>query len=521
VSADEALPQRLHPLAVLSGFAKSVRQMIGGFLAGGFFAFQGRIELGVLIIGGLLLATGLGLLLNWWRFTYRIGEDAVRIDSGILSRNHRTIFFDRVQDVSIAQGPLQRLVGVAQVTLETGGSSMFQEEGVLAAVALPRAEELRERVRARRAGASAADPGVAAEETEAPPLFAMDLRRVLTCGLFNFSLALFAGLFGISQTVGDLFNIDPFEREFWQPILQTSGLGRYLLDHRMSLALAGLAVLVVAGVLTGLVRTLLREWGFMLERTGKGLRRRRGLLTKTDVSLPLRRIQAGVIATGPVRDRFGWRAFKVQSLAGDRAEGSGGGTKSDHVLAPFARDGELAGIAAELGWRLPETATDWRPVAKAHIWSYLIVAAGLLLVAAAAAMLGIIVAAASRPKDVAAAALSHAEVVAGGLVTVAAIALILFVLLAGLRWLEWKRTAFAIEGSRLLIRTGWWQRRTLLIPLRNIQSVELRETGLSRKFGVASLVVDIAGGSPFGNVIPSIPRKDASLLRKQLLSQQP
>jgi putative membrane protein len=516
VSADEAPPERLHPLALLSGLGKAVRNLVGALLAGGYFAFQGRPEVAALILGTLGIVIVGGLLLSWLTFSYRVGEEAIRIDSGVLSRNHRTIPFDRVQDVSIAQGPVQRLVGVAEVTLETGGSSLTNEEGVLAAVSLQRAEALRDLVRARRMGAALASGAEAAavpEQVE-EPVFAMDLQRVLTCGLFNFSLAVLAALFGASQTVGDLMGIDPFERDFWQPLLFDSGLGQYLLDHRLGLAVGGIVVLVLLGVLTGLLRTLLREYGFRLDRTPKGLRRRRGLTTRTDVSLPKRRIQAGVIATGPVRDRFGWRAFSVQSLAGDRVEGSGGGLKGDHVLAPLATDAELAVIAGELGWGLPDEGTGWRPVDKAYLWSFLALLAPVLLALVAVASALVTAAEAGEAARRADGALPPVWLPA--LVGLGALAL-----LGGLRWLEWRRTACALEGERLMIRTGWWSRRTLILPLKNVQSVGLRETALSRRFGVVHLVIDLAGGSALGNVLPSLPRKDASLLRRDLLSQQP
>ncbi len=520
MTADEAPPERLHPLALLSGLGKAVRNLVGALFAGGYFAFQGRPEVAALILVTLAVAIVGGLLLNWLTFSYRVGEDAIRIDSGILSRNQRTIPFDRVQDVSIAQGPVQRLVGVAQVTLETGGSNLLSEEGVLAAVSLQRAEALRDLVRARRMGVAPliGDEAAAAPEQEEAPVFAMDLKRVLTCGLFNFSLAVLAALFGASQTVGDVAGVDPFERDFWRPILFESGLGQYLLDHRVGLAVGGAAVLVLLGVLTGVVRTLLREFGFRLDRTPKGLRRRRGLTTRTDVSLPKRRIQAGVIATGPVRDRFGWRAFSVLSLAGDRAEGNGGGLKGDHVLAPLANDAELVPIAGELGWTLPDGETSWRPVDKAHLWSFLLLLAPVLLLLVGVLTALILLAQEGAPNNLASSFGRDAD---GKLFLPVTLGLGGFVLLAALRWLEWRRTAFALAGERLLIRTGWWSRRTLILPLKNVQSVDLRETALSRKFGVVHLVIDIAGGSALGNVLPSIPRKEAGFLRRDLLSQQP
>lgn len=470
MSIEQARPERLHPVALLSGLGQAARNLVGGVAAGGYYAFQGKTGIALLVLGGIVVVTLGGLLLHWLRFSFRVGEDAIRIDSGILHRRQRLIPFDRVADVSLAQGPLQRLVGIARVTLETGSSTAGKEEGVLDGIALPRAEALREQVRGRR-GQPAAEAGGAGERDTAP-LFAMTPRRVLTCGLFNFSLALFAGLFGASQTLGDVMDFDPFERDFWRPILVQSGWGEWLLGHRAALAIGGLLVLIVAGVLTGLIRTTLKEWGFRLDRTGNGFRRRRGLLTRTDVSLPLRRIQAGVIATGPIRERFGWRVLKVQSLASDSGE-AGKSATGDHVLAPLATAEELRPIAAELGWDLPGEDTSWRRVSKAHLWSFCLVALPVFP---------------------------------------------LLLVLGPLRWLEWRRTGYALAGGRLLVRSGWWSRQTVLLPLLKVQSIDLAETSLSRRFGVASLVIGIAGGSARGLRIPALPRKEASQLRAELLS---
>lgn len=508
-TADQAPVERLHPLALLSGIGRAVRNVVGGIAAGGFLAVQGRLGVALMIFAGIAVMTLGGLFLHWRRFSFRVGSDAIRIDSGILSRNQRTIPFDRVADVSIEQGPLQRLFGIARVTLETGGSGAGKEEGVLDGIALTRAEALREHVRTMRLGVRAADaPAVAdvAAEPETPPVFAMDLRRVLTLGLFNFSLALFAGLFGLSQTIGDALGIDPFKRRFWEPILEQSGLGDWLLAHRIGLAISGLAVLVVAGVATGVVRTVLRDYGFRLDRTGNGFRRRRGLLTRTDVSLPRRRIQAGLIATGPIRDRFGWRAFKVLSLAGEGGGGEGGEKRrDDHVLAPLATDAEIAPIAADIGLTVPDEATRWQPVSRGHVTSFLLaLAPPMLLIAIAGGLLPFLLD--DSPDTV---LLAPALAVGG------------FGVLGLLRWFEWRHTAYALEAERLILRTGWWCRRTLLIPLRNVQSVTLRESSLSRRFGIASLAVDVAGGRSGGQILPSLPRDIASHLHRDLLSAQP
>lgn len=512
--------ERLHPLALVSGIGTALRQMIGAVFAGGFIAFQGRPGLGLLILVGLVASTAIGILLHWWRLSYTVGDDEVRIDSGIVSRTRRILPFDRVEDVSIEQGPLQRVFGVAKVTLETGGSAAGKEEGVLGAVRLERAQALRDHVRTRRSGLAAgvAPTGeLAAVEAEEPILFAMDGRRLLTLGFFNFSLALFGGLFAASQTVGDVLGIDPFERSFWRPLLENNGVGAYLLDHRLGLALSGVVVLIFTGIVTGAIRTFLREYGFRLSRTANGLRRRRGLLTKSDVSLPARRIQAGLIRTGPLRERLGYRELKVQSLAQD----IGGG--GDHVLVPLGQWDEIAPVAERLRWRLPDAETGWRPVDKAHLWAFL---------AWFGPLIGLIGLAQGTALTLSGAMDSDRNPIgrfardAGG-IEPAALLILGFVLAVGvigalLRWSDWRHTGWALEDGRLLVRTGWWQRRTLLLPLTSVQSVDLSESGLARRFGIATLVIGVAGGSSHAtHRVPSLRRDEASLLRRRLLHPRP
>lgn len=507
-SADLAPPERLHPLIVVTGLGGSLRGVAGGYAGVGYLAATGRLETALWVGAALLVGLVVSLLLYWQRFSYQVGAHEIRINSGIVSRTHRSIPFDRVQDVDLEQGPVARLLGLAKVKFETGGaSSGDKEEGVLPAIALGRAQALRDHVRARRGAISATTPEQG-EDVQAAPLFAMDLRRVLTAGLFNFSLAVFAGLFGATQTFGDVLGFDPFERAFWEGLLSGSPLLDYAAEHQVIAALAGLAVLLVAGLLTGLTRTLLREYGFRLDRSGTGLRRRRGLLTKTDVTLPLRRAQAALILTGPVRAAFGWLELKLQSLAQDE------GGKGDHVVAPLAHSDEADDILAELGWHRAPASAGWERVSRAYVSGFALALAPIISLAfALLALFSYLpfVFGQNVRSDI---ALDFAPTVPLALL----IAALLLAILA--RWLAWRRTGFTFHGDALQVRTGWWQRRIVLLPVKNVQSVDLSENFLSRRFGIARLTIGVAGGKGFSeHRIPALPRERASQVRAALLSR--
>lgn len=477
-------PERLHPLFLVTGLGKALKGGWGLVAGAAVLGSQGRWWLVALIAGGFVIASVASLLFTWLKLEYRVGADELRIDSGFLSRNSRAIPFDRVTDVDLEQGPLHRLFGLARVRLETGASAGAKDEdGVLDTISLARAEALRDHIRARRGRAS---PAADTDQAETPPLYAMDKRRVAIAGLFNFSLAVVAGLFGVTQTFGDVLGFDPFKRSFWILLAERSGpLQALILAHQFIAIIFGALTLVLLGIATGLVRTLLREYGFRLDRTDTGLRRRRGLLTLTDVTIPVRRVQAAIIASGPIRRAFGWGELKLQSLAMD-------GAKGDHVVAPLAYPGESAAILASLGWPERPSIGPWSRVSIAYVTSLaaLFVPAGL---AGLAAMwwVGPVV----------------LLWLAGGLIAVAA------------RWLGWRHTRYALADGSLFVESGWWRRRRSIVPTRNIQSVELSENAWSRAFGICTLRLGVAGGGGFSaHHVPALERAEAHALRSRLMA---
>jgi len=484
-------PERLHPLFLLGGLTGSLRGLAGAYALIGWLAISGRAGLAIIAAIGVLLFGLVGVALYWTRFEYRVGADEIRIDHGLLSRTHRSIPFDRVQDVDITQGPLQRLLGLAKVTFETGGGSAKRgaEEGVLQTITLERAQQIRSLIRSRRPRETPAEAVVAAESEDGKPIYALSFPRLVLAGTFNFSLAVLAGLFGLSQTVGSAVGFDPLSESFWPELLSAGDpVAQYAFRHRVAAAVAGVLVLVLIGLVTGIIRTIMREFGFRLDRTDVGLRRRRGLLTRTDVTLPVKRAQAVVIGTGPARDWLGWRELRLQSLARDESG------KGDHVLAPLASDAEVNAILSQLGWRLLAGSAEWQRISPVYVTAFAIAISPLFLAT-------ILQAAFVWP-----------------LAILYAVALIVVI---GLRWLAWRRTAYALDADRLLIRTGWWRRRVTILPVAKIQSIDLSENFITRWFGTASLRFGVAGGGIRGHSIPTIPRADARQLRDELLRSAP
>ena len=481
--------ERLHPLFLVTGLGGVAKGIWGMLAASAWFAAQGRWKLAIGFALLMAVISVAGLLVRWLTLEYRVGADQIRIDTGFFHRISRAIPFERIQDVDIVQGPVQRLLGLAQVRFETGGSAGGKEEGVLHTVSLVRAEALRARVRELRAPASIEHAADAEETREdmGPPLYAMDNRRLLIAGLFNFSLAVLAALFGLSQTVGEIIGFDPFSRRFWAHALSVSEpLRQLIVGHAVVTGLAGAIVLLLLGSATGVVRTVLRDYGFRIDSTEGGFRRRRGLLTLTDVTLPLKRAQAALVLTGPVRRAFGWFELKLENLAQDE-RGAG-----DHVIAPLAREDEIEAVVGKLGWPVSPEIAEWRPISRAYLVMFLIAMVPLAVIAIVQLWLLPLL------------GLAALAIIAGA---------------ATIRILAWPRTRYALDGANLFVETGWWRQRRLILPLAKVQSADVTDNALSRLFGVAAVRLGVAGGSGFSDhAVPALPRQTAIELRKAILA---
>lgn len=448
--------RRVHPGTIAIKFLKDAPRTVIGIPA--VLALTSEIGWGALLLlalSAVILIAGLEWL-SWRNFRYGIGSREIVIESGILSRNRRAIPFERVQDVDIERGPLARLFGLAKVKIETGGAA--KDEGVLDSITLQEAGQLRAAIRAGRAGDrfEEGEPGPVVDAPAYRIVYAIGAQRLVLLGLFNFSLIYIAVLFGILNTVEPWIPFDIYDPGRWLGLVGEERVRSLSAGGIAAIALVALAL----GVVTGLVTTISREFGFRLFAEGKRFRRERGLLTRSEVVLPKRRIQLALVRTGPIRCALGFSELLFQTLG---AGGQGGGQQS---VAPLARQEELARLMDEAGGlRLPE-AGALRQIARGHITRTAIKAIVLPLVA-------ILVASWWVPE-----------------------ALLLALLLPLLLWgavLDRRFSGYALSGELLFAASGVWRRRLWVVPVRNAQSLRISRSPLQRLLGLATVSVDTAG----------------------------
>ena len=480
--------RHLHPLTLVNRIFVSLPALL--FLA--WNAASGvdaasRINLAVSIIFGMFFIPW--ILLSYYRFTFRINAKEVTIHSGVVTRQRRNIPIERIQNVEIEQRFIQRILGLAKVTLSTAGSA--QAEGVLESVKLESAEEIKTLVRQyqgefRRIG-QAADSNESEEsvlknegegdlalddEAEKLILFGMEMKRVLLAGSLQFSLIYIAFIASTLQ----LFNIGPEQIFDWFDRGELESVMGAVQYPRWILISFGVVVSVLVGWLTGMLLTINRYYNFELWKSEDKIYKRHGLLTLTEDAIPISKVHALVMVANPMMRFFGWARLEIQTM------GVQSGRSGRKVVMPLARISEIESIGPEIvHFDLPK---QFFPVSILTIRRSMIrLTVGIVILYALLNFL-----------------LDLSWIW---------IPIMLFAAL----WYSIKRydmMGLNQTGSTVFVKYGVWSNRTWMVEKSRIQSLSTSASFFQRRLGLKDLIIDTAGASPIGFVsLPDLKEGEA------------
>lgn len=484
---------RLHPLTLVFAALDSLKSFAVPLLAVLVF---GRRDGGMSPLFYVFLAIPVySALVRYFTFKYRIEGGELITRQGLLTRQERHIPLARVQDVRIEQGVLHRLLGVVEAEVETGAGK--GPEASLSVLSRMEAERLRQavidRMPARGATAPTGDVGAASEEV----IRRLTLRDLVFEGLTSNPMA--SVLVVVALAFNYLDDVLPRERyQKWirrgtEALTQWSEHSGDAVWGQLALAAGVVFCLSMAMSVAG---SVVLFHGFTLARRGEDLRRSYGLLRKRASSLPRRRIQLLKVEEPLLR--------RLLRLATVRAETASAGTGEEErksgrdVLLPVVRRGELPGLLPQLLPGLDQDAGQWRPVSRRAIRrGFLKGGVGLLVLTAAFAVVDGLLRG-PRWTDVWPLAL-----------------------LPGIYWLNlvsYRHLGYAVGEAYFQMRRGWLGRVRHIVPVRNAQTVEVRESPFDRRHGVMTLLVDTAGQSQAegGPQVGNVPRAEALALARSL-----
>ncbi|MDZ4170175.1 MAG: PH domain-containing protein [Coriobacteriia bacterium] len=514
--ADSEL-RRTHPLTVAVRTASTVGQAVVAFVALSFIGSAGgrdtlaTIGLAAMVVLGALITSAFAWL-NWAFFRYGVQGTDLVITEGWLIKKHRAIPLARVQGIDIRAGLVARVLGLADVIVQTAGGGEGEPEARIGSIPLSDAERLRanlllerDEVADSRTGETIVGPdpvgrmsdlrGVlgGVEVVDSAPVFEyrLPLSRLVIAGVTSNAVlaTTFAGIAFTAQ-IGEVFG-SAFDR--------TAGL----LASLAVPVLVAVSLLAVAVVVTVSIAVVVaRDFGFVARRVRDRLETEAGLTERRMTSLPVRRIQAVRIEQPPLRRLIGFTSVYADTAGFGRGEQQKSTTAA--AILPLARAKEVRPLMHEL---LPEAEQfpTTRPVPRRALRFYVtwptILSAGITLLVVG---VGLQLVAPLADDDALTAAVP-------GIVAIACLAVA--TVTAVFRAAAWRGAAFGADESALCIERGMLGRYTVRLSRSRIQSLTWRQTPFQARAGLATLsVASVSGSSGANHVVRNIELEDARRL---------
>ena len=460
---------RLHPSSLIFGLGSVAWRLLLPAIFVFVLARGDRYEaLFAFVIAPMAAA---GAVFRYLTFRYRFENQDLVVRRGLLFRNERHIPYARIQNVDLVQNVLHRMLGVAEVRVQTASGG--EAEAIFKVLSIEAVEAMRTRIALERAPGGEAAVAQAPVEPEARVLATMPMReRILFGVISNRGTVVVAALLGlVTQYLwrpeeADRLPVDP--RSVADSIAATA-----VSPWGLALVVAAFLALIVLLRLLSIGHALLTFHDFELRLSGEDLRTTSGLLTKVSATVPRHRIQIVSVRETPLHRLFGRASVQIESAGGGAAQRdeNGEGRRRQDWLVPLIRTDEVAGLVKTIEPDLDLASLTWRPPHPSARRRMLFRrgASGLLLGTTLATLSGF---------------------APGGLV--AGVVIVTFFLLGG--WLHARTLAWAEGPECVAFRSGWWTRRTSATRFAKVQAVALVETPFDRRHGTATVAVDTAGG---------------------------
>lgn len=477
----------LHPGILFLRLAVAVRGTIIPIIVGVFF-LEDIYSIGIISVALFFMVTNMVYsLIRFVTFRYWLTTEELVTTEGIFNRQERRIPVDRVQDLSFEQTLVRRFFGLVVVTVETASGE--GAEAKLDSLGLRPAAQLREAmqyIRTQRSPASAAAGVQLADVPDEEVLFRVRAKDLTLRGLTdNRAGAILIALFVVADQADQFGAFEWVERLFSWAYESISNM-----ETAVAVAVIGLALIMVVllGWVVSVAASFLLFHGFVLVRRGEVFQRRYGLLTTRVRSLPQTKIQRVLMEQSWLR--------RLLSLVVVRADSAGSGANQSaevktglDVVAPMTR--------LETGRRLVPLLL---PGMDAHRLSWLRVSGKVINRLFAEGVV------------VAAVALAVGLPLFGPLSWLALLIPVL-ALVSGV--LIYNNLGYSHVEGHFTMRWGVIGRYRAYIPLRKVQAVALRAGPWDRMFGLARLVVYVAGSSP--TMLAHLTRSDAQRLQRELV----
>ncbi|MFB6114815.1 MAG: PH domain-containing protein [Candidatus Nanohalobium sp.] len=433
---------------------KDVGTLSAVLLFSGNFSLK-ALNLAFMFVSALVFVAVISVSLIWryivWsRYEYFFEEDSLKITQGVFRRNEREIPYRRIQNAKIDKNIIQRVLGIAKVDFETAGGA--NTEASLKYVTEEKAREIQRKVREFKKEGKIEE----GEEKERKKLFEFSERDLLAYSFLSINtksiglgLAGFGLLASFSAAFVNSISIAPV------------------------VIISFLALILLAGIwIVNAVTNYIQYYGFKLWQEEDTLEYERGLLNRSEGSIPLEKIQGLSIDENFLKRQWDYATLKIETAGGVTDQQKN--IQSNKVAIPLARKHEVLDFGKKLeGFNDFSLSAVPSRARRRYFGRYSIGVLFLLFIGFLADLYFI----------------DFSYLALLGLLPLAAIA-------AHLKWLN---KGFEAQEDYFISMNGFWIRKTSITPYYRIQNLIQTETVLQKRWDLSTLTLDTAGSMITGD----------------------
>ncbi|RCW44152.1 PH domain-containing protein [Paenibacillus prosopidis] len=347
--------RKLHPVYILFGLLNTIQGFIPFILIALFKGIDWS-ELRWYWYAGVAAAAVSILLfsfLEWKKFGFWLEEDRIIIRKGLLFRDEKTIYYGRIHSVNVEQPLIQRLLGVAQVKIETPGGNK-KADGVLPALSVKEATQIQLMLRGQAKASvqpenqlqttlkvesdvkplaqmnyPAFNPVITTEFQLNTPAFRLNTAQLLQAAATSMNFGLVAAFIAGLYSLADDFIDQLLPEHFFETVVEDSVslMPSYII----------IAFIIVLGLgfawLLSIVLYILKYSGFTVRRDGAQISVSYGLLEKKTHVFDPKKVQAVIIKEGLLRQTIGYAEVQLQVISSDK--------KEQLMLHPFVKRSDV------------------------------------------------------------------------------------------------------------------------------------------------------------------------------------
>jgi putative membrane protein len=460
-------PQRQSLSGVIILFMNSL-QKIGRAFVPILVVFFLKIETAsvlLMILGaiGIMILIGIFAYLKYLNFTFYIDEKSEEfiVNDGVFNKSKIVISLHKIQQVSIHQNLLQRIINIYEISVDTAGTD--KQEGNIKAVSHEVALALKEKLLENRNISENLEKDVTVETEKKMPFLRIQLINLFKIGITsNYAKSIGLIITFFFTIYENLHNIG--KEDVLTGLEIESKFNSYPILISILIAIAGLFFVVF---LINIFRTVLKYFNFTIEKQKGSLLLSYGLISKQSTIVKPEKVQIVSVSQNYFQKKLRILEIKIKQATGDDAKKSKFGIEI--LGCNNAEKNQILNLVFDA---IPQANTKLKPN-----WRKLVFAIFLSIILPLSAFLIVY---------------NYTEI---NLKHYVPIAVFYVIFVAIIQFFSFYNYRLYIGQKHIIKKHGAWERERSIIEINKIQAITTAQLFWHKNLNIGTVTLHTAGGN--------------------------